>query len=514
MRIFTAAMSLCVLLVVCVPLLSAGQGIVINEIMFNPSAVTDARGEWMELYNPGDTAVSLRGWQVCDEGKDRFVITADLVIPPRGYVVLGRNGDPDANGGVFLDYIYKGMNLANTHDSIILMDTEGRRVDEVSYALPLFPMPVGCSIELVHPSLDNADGTNWAVAQHPFGAGDRGSPGTRNSSYEEQVQTAPFPFHPALLVFQRNNEEALRAYRERLDACARFVDHSVAGGSYPQEYVEAVALASSLFQEAAYLSVGETVLAARPYLERLDTALSACEAYGDMLPHMEEQGKTHRVLFCDNRGQYYHVGKAGLLCSLLRNMGYEVATLDRGLIDDRALSCVGLAILTNPSHPFEQSEIDALDTYLASGGRLLVTGQYYQHILADELNRITGTHGILFTHTEVLDDEQNTGRAYYPLITALDRKVFPDAVTEVHFASGCALVLEGAVPLLSCSPSSYVIDAEGIRCEGSDVPCVAAISSDGCVLAISSSTVITTSLFRGDNIQALHVMLCLLLGDT
>ena len=45
-----------------------GGPIVINEVMVNPSAVSDANGEFVELYNAGATAVDLQGWTLRDDG--------------------------------------------------------------------------------------------------------------------------------------------------------------------------------------------------------------------------------------------------------------------------------------------------------------------------------------------------------------------------------------------------------------------------------------------------------------
>ncbi|MEZ4609770.1 MAG: hypothetical protein R2838_05905 [Caldilineaceae bacterium] len=42
----------------------------------------------------------MRGWILADLGTDEHVIAADVVIAPGAYVVLGRNADRSANGGV------------------------------------------------------------------------------------------------------------------------------------------------------------------------------------------------------------------------------------------------------------------------------------------------------------------------------------------------------------------------------------------------------------------------------
>ncbi|WP_306131657.1 ExeM/NucH family extracellular endonuclease [Roseivivax marinus] len=157
--------------------------IVITEIMQNPSAVSDTDGEYFEVYNAGDTAIDLDGWTISDDGSDSHVISVPdgLIVAPGDYLVLARNGDSDANGGIEADYVYSGINLANGADEVILTDTLGREIDRVAYdGGPAFPDPNGASMELTNPALDNSDGTNWETADTAFGAGDLGSPGKAN----------------------------------------------------------------------------------------------------------------------------------------------------------------------------------------------------------------------------------------------------------------------------------------------------------------------------------------------
>ena len=38
--------------------------LIINEIMQNPSAVSDSDGEWFEVLNIGDVSLNLNGWTI------------------------------------------------------------------------------------------------------------------------------------------------------------------------------------------------------------------------------------------------------------------------------------------------------------------------------------------------------------------------------------------------------------------------------------------------------------------
>jgi len=170
---------------------SANTDIVINEIMQNPSAVSDSDGEWFELYNAGSTDVDINGWTIADDDSDYHEIssTLPLTVPAGGYLVLGRNISITQNGGVTVAYEYSNIVLANNvDDELILTDTSGVRIDYVAWDDgATFPDPNGASMELVNPGMDNNTGANWCEANSQWSgnAGDKGSPGTQNTCFSD-----------------------------------------------------------------------------------------------------------------------------------------------------------------------------------------------------------------------------------------------------------------------------------------------------------------------------------------
>ena len=94
--------------------------LLISEIMVNPAAVSDTRGEWFELYNPGAVEINLRDITIGDDGGDRHRIETDLLILPGHFLTLGRNGDTNLNGGFVADYVYDDFTLSNSGDEIVL----------------------------------------------------------------------------------------------------------------------------------------------------------------------------------------------------------------------------------------------------------------------------------------------------------------------------------------------------------------------------------------------------------
>ena len=57
--------------------------VVINEIFYNPADGDDADAEFVELHNPGDTAVDLTGFMFDDEGSAAKGETVTLSGPSR-----------------------------------------------------------------------------------------------------------------------------------------------------------------------------------------------------------------------------------------------------------------------------------------------------------------------------------------------------------------------------------------------------------------------------------------------
>jgi predicted extracellular nuclease len=164
---------------------SANPGdVVINEIMQNPSAVSDTNGEWFELINTTGDPIDINGWTIQDTDSDSHVIDngGPLIIPAAEFLVLARNADSSTNGGVPVDYEYgSDFFLANGADELILTDIAGTEINRVEWdGGPNFPDPNGASMALSDPALDNNIGANWCTAVTPFGDGDLGTPGSAN----------------------------------------------------------------------------------------------------------------------------------------------------------------------------------------------------------------------------------------------------------------------------------------------------------------------------------------------
>ena len=171
---------------------NAWAQVVINEILYEPSSPS-AADRFVELYNTGNVAVGLSGWQL--KGSIRFQFPSYTLIAPGGYLVVAQ--DPQGlrykTGSVCLgpfDGALAGSGL------IVLQDPAGNVVDQVEYDLG-FPWPTntsGRSIELINPNLDNAKAGAWRVYRYgdPVSGVTQpwATPGTRNSVW--QANAPPF----------------------------------------------------------------------------------------------------------------------------------------------------------------------------------------------------------------------------------------------------------------------------------------------------------------------------------
>ncbi|HEY0038082.1 MAG TPA: lamin tail domain-containing protein [Longimicrobium sp.] len=162
--------------------------LVISEIMARPSTASEPAGEWFEVHNRTVDPIDLQGWTIASGGDAPHTIATPVVVPAKGYVVLGGSTDGTANGGVRARYAYTGIDLGNgTTDWLALRAPAGSTADSVDWgAAPgesALPPPTGASLEL--DSLDNDNlhlggaSSHWTVAAAAFGSGQKGTPGSR-----------------------------------------------------------------------------------------------------------------------------------------------------------------------------------------------------------------------------------------------------------------------------------------------------------------------------------------------
>ncbi len=169
------------------PALAAGS-LVITEFMVDPKAVSDSNGEWIELYNPAATDLTINGVTLSAGVTKTSSYTIEspgpVIVPAGGYLVLGNNPDVTTNGGVKVDHVFHKVSFSNTATTMTLT-SQGTVVDTLTYGAQ-WPILAGKSAALDPTALTttgNDDVNNWCKGQTPYAAnGDFGTPGAANPS--------------------------------------------------------------------------------------------------------------------------------------------------------------------------------------------------------------------------------------------------------------------------------------------------------------------------------------------
>ncbi|WP_434620286.1 PKD domain-containing protein [Arthrobacter sp. A5] len=162
---------------------AADASVVINEIQYHPAG---AGGEYIELSNPGSTAVDISGWTIDAVG---LTIQAGTVIPAGGRVVFVANDKAFRQAYTGANRLVGGQftgSLDDAGEAVVLRNTSGV-VDSVTYTnqapWPAAADGTGPSLELVSPTADNAVAANWRATSTTGG-----TPGLTNT-----VDTTPPP---------------------------------------------------------------------------------------------------------------------------------------------------------------------------------------------------------------------------------------------------------------------------------------------------------------------------------
>jgi hypothetical protein len=161
--------------------------LLITEIMYDPTSLTDTYGEWFEIYNNTGFPVNLQHLVISKSGTDRHVITAAITLPAHSYEVLARN-ESAVSGN---KYVYGTSITLNNTGAILSISnygtdgTDGTEICSVNYGGEGFPSASGASISLNPESLNAREeplGTSWCVSSSAYNTGDLGTPGTLNDN--------------------------------------------------------------------------------------------------------------------------------------------------------------------------------------------------------------------------------------------------------------------------------------------------------------------------------------------
>ena len=203
--------------------------IVVNEINYNSSDDFNPE-DWIELHNPGETAVNISEWVLKDDDDGHvFSIPEATIIQPNEYLILAKDLNQFVSYFPNVNHIVGSFEfgLGGGGDQIRIYNTDGVLVDSLQYddddPWPTEADGNGPSLELINPALDNSLSESWAAST------DNGTPGVLNSTYQvlksDDVSLLPLsttllpafpnPFNGSVTIpFQitRMNEASLNIY--------------------------------------------------------------------------------------------------------------------------------------------------------------------------------------------------------------------------------------------------------------------------------------------------------------
>ena len=114
------------------------SAVLINEVQSNPlQSGSDSSYEWIELFNPGTEAVELIGWGISDNYEMDEI--PSLNVSANGFAIIAASESfsvnfPNYNGTIVFTADGRiGNGLGNAGDCLILKDSAGMIIDEMSY---------------------------------------------------------------------------------------------------------------------------------------------------------------------------------------------------------------------------------------------------------------------------------------------------------------------------------------------------------------------------------------------
>lgn len=152
----------------------------VGSIFCGCSCTLGGCNEWVELYNPTDKAVNLKGWQLSDNSGKVVQIAAKKIIPAYGFALISK----DAATWTFWKIPKKtllielgsviGDGLGNDGDHLDLLDPEKNVIDRVGWGSDILVwnpavtlvLP-GASIERKSIGFDNDLVTDWQEKNPP-----------------------------------------------------------------------------------------------------------------------------------------------------------------------------------------------------------------------------------------------------------------------------------------------------------------------------------------------------------
>lgn len=184
--------------------------VVINEIMYNPDPGSDDYYEYIELYNKSLVDIDLAFWKLKTNNEQSLLPASNslgsTVIKSGGYALIGdkpsKDNDPNIYDGYYSmpDYSENAirltiddasLSLTNTKKEVILKNSDGEIIDELTYNNEYDDMYYkrwgangnGKSLERINPHSLSIHKSNWAESNQG------GTPNQQNSVFNQYART-------------------------------------------------------------------------------------------------------------------------------------------------------------------------------------------------------------------------------------------------------------------------------------------------------------------------------------
>lgn len=171
--------------------------LVINELLFDPET---GGSDFIEVYNTSEKVINLKDMSLANYDDDTIAnihtITGNYFVYPGGYAVLTpdstyqKNSFASAVSGTFLQMSLPAMN--NDSGTVYLI-YNAAIIDKVSYLedwhFQLLDDTENKTLERIDPLGASSSRYNWHTAAEAIGFG---TPGTKNSQYQTQVNNGDF----------------------------------------------------------------------------------------------------------------------------------------------------------------------------------------------------------------------------------------------------------------------------------------------------------------------------------
>ncbi|MBO4379152.1 MAG: CotH kinase family protein [Clostridia bacterium] len=122
-KLLIAILTILLLCAVCV---CASAEVRINEVMASNAVFINGRhDDWVELYNDGDTQVSLKGWYLSDDpyNPTRWAFPDNAKIAKGGYLIVYCAGETVTDGQK--NALYTNFKLSSSGDTVCITDPDG-----------------------------------------------------------------------------------------------------------------------------------------------------------------------------------------------------------------------------------------------------------------------------------------------------------------------------------------------------------------------------------------------------